>query len=151
MASHDDTLVEHVNEALANGIRISEFPTTEEAARYASENGMTVLMGAPNIVRGGSHSGNVSAETVAREGYLGALSSDYVPISLISAVFSLNERGIMPLPEAMNLVSSHPAEAVGLDDRGRIAEGLRADLVRIRRLDDVPVVRNVWREGERVF
>ena len=118
---------------------------------YASENGMTVLMGAPNIVRGGSHSGNVSAETVAREGYLGALSSDYVPISLISAVFSLNERGIMPLPEAMNLVSSHPAEAVGLDDRGRIAEGLRADLVRIRRLDDVPVVRNVWREGERVF
>ena len=151
MASHDDTLVEHVNEALANGIRISEFPTTEEAARYASESGMTVLMGAPNIVRGGSHSGNVSAETVAREGYLGALSSDYVPISLISAVFSLNERGIMPLPEAMNLVSSHPAEAVGLDDRGRIAEGLRADLVRIRRLDDVPVVRNVWREGERVF
>lgn len=151
MASHDDTLVEHVNEALANGIRISEFPTTEEAARHASENGMTVLMGAPNIVRGGSHSGNVSAESVAREGYLGALSSDYVPISLISAVFALKERDVMPLPDAVSLVSSHPADAVGLSDRGRIAEGLRADLVRVRHLEGVPVVRNVWREGERVF
>ena len=151
MASHDDTLVEHVNEALANGIRISEFPTTEEAARYAAENGMTVLMGAPNIVRGGSHSGNVSAETVAREGCLGALSSDYVPVSLMSAVFALSDRNIMPLPEAVSLVTSHPAEAVGLEDRGCIAEGLRADLVRVHKLDEVPVVRHVWREGVQVY
>ena len=151
MASHDDTLLEHVNEALANGVSICEFPTTEEAARYAAESGMTVLMGAPNIVRGGSHSGNVGAEEVAKQGYLGALSSDYVPISLIGAVFTLAKHGTMTLPEAMQLVTSRPADAVGLKDRGRIAEGLRADLAVLRLVDDVPLVRSVWREGRQVF
>ncbi len=151
MASHDDTLLEHVNEALANGISICEFPTTEEAARYAAESGMTVLMGAPNIVRGGSHSGNVGAESIAAKGYLGVLSSDYVPVSLIGAVFTLAQHGTMTLPEAMQLVTSHPADAVGLTDRGRIAEGLRADLVVVHVEDNFPLVRSVWREGRQVF
>lgn len=151
MASHDDTLPEHVNEALANGISICEFPTTEEAARYAAESGMTVLMGAPNIVRGGSHSGNVSAETVAAGGWLGALSSDYVPVSLIGAVFTLVQHGTMTLPEAMQLVTSRPAAAVGLTDRGRIAPGLRADLAVLHVEDGIPLVRSVWREGRQVF
>lgn len=151
MASHDDTLPEHVNEALANGISICEFPTTEEAARYAAESGMTVLMGAPNIVRGGSHSGNVSAETVAAGGWLGALSSDYVPVSLIGAVFTLAQHGTMTLPEAMQLVTSRPAAAVGLTDRGRIAPGLRADLAVLHMEDGIPLVRSVWREGRQVF
>ena len=151
MASHDDTLIEHVNEALANGIGISEFPTTVEAARYAAESGMTVLMGAPNIVRGGSHSGNASAQEVAEDGYLGALSSDYVPISLLGAVFTLAQNGTMSLPEALQLVTSRPADAVGLRDRGRIAEGLRADLAVLSLVDNIPLVRSVWREGRQVF
>ena len=106
MASHDDTLVEHVEEALGNGIAISEFPTTMEAARHASENGMLVLMGAPNVVRGGSHSGNISALEIAQAGYLGSLSSDYVPVSLLEAAFALSEGGDMSLPAAVGLRQS---------------------------------------------
>ena len=151
MASHDDTLVEHVEEALSNGISISEFPTTTEAACCASENGMLVMMGAPNVVRGGSHSGNASALDVAKEGHLGALSSDYVPASLLAAVFELAAKEIMPLPAAVNLVSANPAESVGLDDRGRIDSGRRADMVRVHHIDDMPVVRNVWRQGVQVY
>lgn len=113
MASHDDTLVEHVEEALGNGIAISEFPTTMEAARHASENGMLVLMGAPNVVRGGSHSGNISALEIAQAGYLGSLSSDYVPVSLLEAAFALSEGGYMSLPAAVGLVTANPAEARG--------------------------------------
>lgn len=151
MASHDDTLVEHVEEALDNGIAISEFPTTIEAARHAAENGMLVLMGAPNVVRGGSHSGNVSALEVAQAGYLGSLSSDYVPISLLEAAFALSETGYMPLHAAVGLVTANPAEAVGLDDRGSLETGRRADLVRVRMVEGQPVVRNVWRDGVEVF
>ncbi len=151
MASHDDPLVEHVEEALSNGISISEFPTTTEAACCASENGMLVMMGAPNVVRGGSHSGNASALDVAKEGHLGALSSDYVPASLLAAVFELAAKEIMPLPAAVNLVSANPAESVGLDDRGRIDSGRRADMVRVHHMDDMPVVRNVWRQGVQVY
>lgn len=151
MASHDDTLVEHVEEALSNGISISEFPTTTEAACCASENGMLVMMGAPNVVRGGSHSGNASALDVAKEGHLGALSSDYVPASLLAAVFELAAREIMSLPAAVNLVSANPAESVGLDDRGRIDVGRRADMVRVHHMDDMPLVRNVWRQGVQVY
>ena len=128
MASHDDTLVEHVEEALGNGIAISEFPTTMEAARHASENGMLVLMGAPNVVRGGSHSGNISALEIAQAGYLGSLSSDYVPVSLLEAAFALSEGGYMSLPAAVGLVTANPAEAVGLADRGSLEVGRRADL-----------------------
>ena len=129
-----------MEEALSNGISISEFPTTTEAACCASENGMLVMMGAPNVVRGGSHSGNASALDVAKEGHLGALSSDYVPASLLAAVFELAAREIMPLPAAVNLVSANPAESVGLDDRGRIDVGRRADMVRVHHMDDMPLV-----------
>lgn len=151
MASHDDTLVEHVEEALDNGIAISEFPTTIEAARHAAENGMLVLMGAPNVVRGGSHSGNVSALEVAQAGYLGSLSSDYVPISLLEAAFALSDAGYATLPAAVGLVTANPAEAVGLDDRGSLEKGRRADLVRVGMIEGQPVVRNVWRDGVEVF
>ena len=151
MASHDDTLVEHVEEALGNGIAISEFPTTMEAARHASENGMLVLMGAPNVVRGGSHSGNISALEIAQAGYLGSLSSDYVPVSLLEAAFALSEGGYMSLPAAVGLVTANPAEAVGLADRGSLEVGRRADLVRVSMVEGQPVVRNVWREGAEVF
>ncbi|MBO6782121.1 MAG: alpha-D-ribose 1-methylphosphonate 5-triphosphate diphosphatase [Alphaproteobacteria bacterium] len=150
MASHDDTTPEHVREAVADGIVISEFPTTREAAEAAREKGMMIIMGAPNVVRGGSHSGNVSAIDLAEAGLLDGLSSDYVPSSLLQAVFQLNGRIDLPIPEGVATVSANIAEAVGLDDRGEIAPDRRADLIRVKAIEDMPVVREVWREGRRV-
>lgn len=151
LASHDDATVEHVEESKGFGVRLAEFPTSIEAARASHQAGMSVLMGAPNVIRGKSHSGNISARALADERLLDVLSSDYVPFSLIHAPFVLadDENG-MTLPEAMRLVTVAPARAVGLDDRGCIDAGLRADLVRVRRDRGVPVVRSVWREGRRV-
>lgn len=151
LASHDDATAAHVAEAVDQGIRVAEFPTTTEAARASHQAGMGVLMGAPNVMRGGSHSGNVSARTLAEAGLLDILSSDYIPFSLIQSAFFLGSvvEGIT-LPQAMAMVSRNPAEAVGLDDRGAIIEGRRADLVRVRLDEHVPVVRSVWREGRRV-
>ena len=151
LASHDDATQAHVDEAVAQGIRVAEFPTTLEAARASSEAGLGVLMGAPNLVRGGSHSGNVSARALAEHGLLDILSSDYIPFSLVQSVFLLSEAvdGIA-LPDAVAMVSRNPADAVGLADRGAIEVGRRADLVRVRVDEHVPVVRTVWREGRRV-
>lgn len=151
LASHDDATVDHVEEAIAQGIRVAEFPTTHEAAKASREAGLGVLMGGPNVVRGGSHSGNVSARALAEEGLLDILSSDYIPFSLIQSAFFLGEvvEGIS-LPQAIAMVSKNPAEAVGLEDRGTIAPGKRADLVRVRVDEHIPVVRTVWREGRRV-
>jgi alpha-D-ribose 1-methylphosphonate 5-triphosphate diphosphatase len=151
LASHDDATIEHVDRAREQGIRVAEFPTTLEAAHASREAGMSVLMGAPNIVRGGSHSGNVSARTLVEAGVLDILSSDYIPFSLLHAAFTVGEAvdGIS-LPQAVALVSKHPAEAGGLADRGEIAPGKRADLVRVTVADGVPIVRAVWRQGRRV-
>lgn len=151
LASHDDATVEHVEESQALGVRLAEFPTSLEAASASHTAGMAVLMGAPNIVRGRSHSGNISARHLADAGVLDVLSSDYVPFSLVHAPFVLADgEGGMSLPETIALVSANPARAVGLHDRGRIGEGLRADMARVRRASGVPVVRSVWREGQRV-
>jgi len=150
MASHDDTTPEHVHEAVGDGILISEFPTTLEAARIAREKGMRIIMGAPNVVRGGSHSGNVSANELAEAGLLDGLSSDYVPSSLLQAVFHLDAQIDVPLHDGVAMVSSNIAEMVGLDDRGDISKGKRADLLRVQHVHGVPVVREVWREGLRV-
>lgn len=151
LASHDDATPEHVAEAVSDGVRVAEFPTTAAAARASKEAGLAVLMGAPNVVRGGSHSGNVSARELAEAGDLDILSSDYVPFSLLQAAFHLCEtvEGIS-LPQAVAKISKNPAEAVGLTDRGVIEPGRRADLVRVRLDRDIPVVRTVWREGRRV-
>ncbi len=149
LASHDDRTEEEVAENAADGIRVSEFPVTLVAARAAKRAGMQVVAGAPNVVRGGSHSGNVSVAALLAENAVDALASDYVPSSLIEAVFHC-ARGRMTLPAAVALVTEHPARLAGLTDRGRLARGWRADLVRIRLHEDLPVVRQVWREGERV-
>lgn len=151
LASHDDATREHVEEAIADGIRIAEFPTTREAAEACSELGLTVMMGAPNVVRGGSHSGNISARELAGAGLLDVLSSDYVPISLIHAAFLLadEEHGVA-LPETIAMVTDAPAKAAGLGDRGRLDFGLRGDVVRVHLADGVPVVRAVWRGGRRI-
>lgn len=152
LASHDDATLGHVDEAIAQGIDVAEFPTTVEAARASHQAGMAVLMGAPNVVRGSSHSGNVSARELAEHGLLDILSSDYIPFSLLQAAFSLGDSvDAITLPHAVRLVSKHPAEAASLHDRGEIAQGKRADLVRVRVQDGVPIVRTVWREGKRVI
>jgi len=150
VASHDDTTPEHIAEAVADGIRISEFPTTMAAAEAARSARMLIVMGGPNVVRGGSHSGNVAAADLARAKLLDALSSDYVPGSLMLGAMQLVEEAGWSLPVAISSVSLKPAQALGLNDRGRIAQGFRADLVRVRRLGVQPAVRAVWRRGHRV-
>jgi alpha-D-ribose 1-methylphosphonate 5-triphosphate diphosphatase len=161
LAAHDDATVEHVAESVALGTHIAEFPTTVMAAKAAAEHGQRIVMGAPNIVRGGSQSGNVAAEELLGLGLLHILSSDYVPSSPLQAVFQLAADGTLGLADGVRLVSGNPARAVGLDDRGEIAIGKRADLVRVRPFDlpaterhprgrRVPVVRSVYRQGERV-
>ena len=151
VASHDDATAEHVDWAHGHGIAISEFPTTMDAARRACELGLLTLMGSPNVVRNGSHSGNVSVRDVAAAGLLGGLSSDYVPASLLHAAWILHAEVDLPLHESMALVTANPARALGLADRGRIEPGLKADLVRVHIDRDLPIIRRVWRDGERVY
>jgi alpha-D-ribose 1-methylphosphonate 5-triphosphate diphosphatase len=150
VASHDDTSEAHVVEATEAGICISEFPTTLVAAEAARARSMAIVMGAPNVIRGGSHSGNVSALELAERGLLDILSSDYVPSSLLHAAFMLEEKADLPLQHTFNMAASAPAAAVGLGDRGAIAIGKRADLVRVKRMPEGPIVRTVWRAGRRV-
>ena len=116
-----------------DGIRISEFPVVMEAAVEAKRIGVAVIAGAPNIVRGGSHSGNVSAADMIRAGTVDALASDYVPAALVEAAWrSVAETGIT-LPAAVAMLTDAPARMVRLTDRGRIEAGLRADLARVGR------------------
>jgi alpha-D-ribose 1-methylphosphonate 5-triphosphate diphosphatase len=150
LATHDDTTAEHVDEAARLGATMSEFPTTEAAARRAREFGLATVAGAPNVVRGGSHSGNVSALDLARQGLLDVLSSDYVPGSLLQAAWTLMRDADFDAPSALALVSLNPARACGLRDRGAIAPGQRADLLRVREVGGQPVVREVWRGSRRV-
>jgi alpha-D-ribose 1-methylphosphonate 5-triphosphate diphosphatase len=150
LATHDDATAAHIAEARAAGAVIAEFPTTHEAAAAARAAGLSVLGGAPNLVRGFSHSGNASALDFARAGLLDMLSSDYVPVSLLHAAFMLTEAVGIELPDAVATVSANPADAVGLADRGRIAEGLRADLIRVGVVDALPFVRSTWRLGQRI-
>jgi alpha-D-ribose 1-methylphosphonate 5-triphosphate diphosphatase len=161
LAAHDDATVEHVAESVALGTHIAEFPTTVMAAKAAAEHGQRIVMGAPNIVRGGSQSGNVAADELLGLGLLHILSSDYVPSSPLQAVFQLAADGALGLADGAKLVSGNPARAVGFDDRGVLAVGQRADLVRVRPYDlpaterhprgrRVPVVRSVYRQGARI-
>jgi alpha-D-ribose 1-methylphosphonate 5-triphosphate diphosphatase len=151
LASHDDTTGENVTDAVRDLVAVAEFPTTMEAACGLHEAGIDILMGAPNVVRGGSHSGNVAAVDLAREGMLDILSSDYVPSSLLMAALMLPKHvPAIDLASAVRTVTKTPAEAVGLADRGEIAIGRRADLIRVHVAGNVPVVRSVWREGRRV-
>ncbi|MCA6107188.1 alpha-D-ribose 1-methylphosphonate 5-triphosphate diphosphatase [Bradyrhizobium cenepequi] len=151
LASHDDTTEENVVDAVRDRVSVAEFPTTMEAARCLHTAGIDILMGAPNVVRGGSHSGNIAAVDLAREGLLDILSSDYIPSSLLMAALQLPQHvPAIDLASAVRTVTKTPAEAVGLTDRGEIAVGKRADLIRVHLARDLPVVRSVWREGERV-
>jgi len=152
LASHDDATLDHVEESAGYGMAIAEFPTTFEAAEASHARGLKVLMGAPNIVRGGSHSGNIAAADLAQRGVLDILSSDYYPASLLQGALGLAEQDNgYDLPRAIATISLAPARAAGLDDRGEIAVGLRADLVQAQVHKGQPVIGQVWRQGRRVF
>jgi alpha-D-ribose 1-methylphosphonate 5-triphosphate diphosphatase len=151
LASHDDTTPEHVEQALADRVAVAEFPTTVEAAEALHAGGVKVLMGAPNLVRGGSHSGNVATASLSDAGFLDILSSDYVPSSLLLAALRLPEASQRyDLPAAIRTVTKTPAEVIGLADRGEIAVGKRADLIRIHQAGAGAAVRSVWNAGHRV-
>ena len=151
VASHDDTEIAHVEQAQAEKIAISEFPTTVAAAQAARAAGMAIVMGGPNLVKGGSHSGNVSAAELARLDLLDIFSSDYVPASLLQSAFLLHGSVGWSLPKAVNTVTRNPAHAIGLTDRGELAQGLRADIIRVRMSAGMPIVRGAWHKGERAF
>jgi alpha-D-ribose 1-methylphosphonate 5-triphosphate diphosphatase len=138
MGSHDDATVETRAFYRGIGAAISEFPTTVEAARAAHAAGEPVLMGAPNVVRGGSQTGNIAAARLVAEGLCDALMSDYYYPALSQSAWALVDAGICDLPAAWDMISTAPARIIGLTDRGRLGDGLRADLVAMN-----PVTRRV--------
>ncbi|MEL6463375.1 MAG: alpha-D-ribose 1-methylphosphonate 5-triphosphate diphosphatase [Pseudomonadota bacterium] len=149
LASHDDTTAEHVSTSAAHGVTFAEFPTTQDAAQACRDKGIAVMMGAPNLIRGGSHSGNIAAQVLAQRDLLDIVSSDYVPSALLLAAFRL-ARIWDDLPRAIATVTRNPAEAARLTDRGTLEVGKRGDVLRVRPLPEMPLLRGVWRQGHKV-
>ncbi|MEM9793754.1 MAG: alpha-D-ribose 1-methylphosphonate 5-triphosphate diphosphatase [Pseudomonadota bacterium] len=149
LASHDDTTAEHVVTSATNGVGFAEFPTTVEAAQACREQGIAVMMGAPNLIRGGSHSGNVAAEELAKQDLLDIVSSDYVPSALLLSAFHL-ARIWNDLPRAIATVTRNPAQAARLDDRGVLKVGMRGDVLRVRQTEATPLLRGVWSQGTKI-
>jgi alpha-D-ribose 1-methylphosphonate 5-triphosphate diphosphatase len=149
LATHDDTTEDDVDAGVRSGAVISEFPTTVVAAQAAKKHGLGTIAGAPNVVRGGSHSGGVSAAHLAEQGLLDGLSSDYVPASLMQAIIRLHQHHRMSMPDAMAMVTWKVADMLKLTDRGHLKPGLRSDLIQFRVLGDTPVIRSVWSAGQR--
>lgn len=151
LASHDDETVAHIEEAASHGATIAEFPVTAEAAQAARAHGMCVIMGGPNLIRGGSYSGNVPASDLIEAGIPIGFASDYVPRSLVECAFALaNGRWGLPIEQAVDTVTGAPARAMRLHDRGALVAGRRADVVRVRQLEGQVIIRGVWSQGERV-
>lgn len=151
LASHDDTTVDHVAEAASEGIVLCEFPTTLEAAKMARLFGLNILLGAPNLILGGSHSGNVSAKELGKRRLLDILSSDYVPASLLHGAFLLHHDIGFPLTAAIATITLNPARISNLHDRGAIEIGKRADLIWVKWEPPLPIVKRVWKKGQSVF
>jgi alpha-D-ribose 1-methylphosphonate 5-triphosphate diphosphatase len=149
LASHDDRTAEDIAENHADKVMIAEFPVTAAAARAAHQHDIQVIGGAPNIVRGGSHSGNVAAADLIAAGHLDALASDYVPASMLEAAFRIAS-DLVPLPQAVAMVSENPAKMLDLGDRGALRRGLRADLFRVCLYESLPLPRGTWRAGRRI-
>ncbi|MFN7596932.1 MAG: alpha-D-ribose 1-methylphosphonate 5-triphosphate diphosphatase, partial [Cereibacter sp.] len=149
LASHDDTTEDQVAQSARQGAHFAEFPTTVEAARACQAQGIKVMMGAPNLIRGGSHSGNVAAADLAEAGLLDVVSSDYVPSSLLTAGLRLGDLW-GNLARGVATVTRAPAQAAGLQDRGQLVPGARADVIRVARLGQAAVVRGTWVAGHRV-
>ena len=151
MASHDDDTVQKIAWVHGMGIGLSEFPVRLAAAREARRLGMEVLMGAPNILRGGSLTGNLGGQDAIREGACTVIGSDYAPMSMLHAVFQVYRAGILPLHEAIRLVTANPAHAVGLHESGSLREGAVADLVLIDPRAVVPRIVKTLVAGHEVF
>lgn len=128
LMAHDAEAADEVHTRAAQGTAVAEFPTTMEAARAAREAGLLSVAGAPNVLRGGSHSGNVSATALIAEGLVDALSSDYMPSTLLAAALLLTVDKIVDLPRAIALITSGGATIGGFQDRGALRVGARADL-----------------------
>lgn len=150
VASHDDDTTDKVDLMTDLGVTISEFPVTLEAAETARRRGMAVAMGAPNVLRGLSHAGNLSAIAAIQAGAVDILAADYSPAALLQAVFVLAEQGSLPLHEAVKLIAQGPAAALGLHDRGRIEVGLSADIALVERAGR-PRVRGTIRRGLPIY
>ncbi|KPF61428.1 alpha-D-ribose 1-methylphosphonate 5-triphosphate diphosphatase [Rhizobium sp. AAP116] len=152
LMSHDDTDVAHIEEGIAEGVSISEFPCSMEAAEAARSAGMMIVAGAPNLVRGGSQSGNVAVRDLLAARLVDILASDYVPRSMLDAAFMISaDPGLdYDLPSAVAMVTRSPALAGNLPDRGAIETGLKADLIRVDLQDGQPFVKSAWRSGNRV-
>lgn len=151
LASHDDDSIEKIDELLTFGVRISEFPIHLEAAAYAREKGLYVSVGAPNIVRGKSHSNNMKAIDAVKAGYVDMLCSDYHPSALLIAAFKLVDEGL-PLHEAISYVTSRPAQALNIDKRiGSIEEGKGADLLFVEKHHGFPFIRKTIVNGVEVY
>jgi alpha-D-ribose 1-methylphosphonate 5-triphosphate diphosphatase len=148
LAAHDDDSVAAIERGRVLGARISEFPVNGEAAKAAAESGIGIVMGAPNARRGRSHLTNLSAREALTLGTLDALASDYHPPSMFAAAYMLAAEGLCSFTRAIALVTSGPARIAGLEDRGRIVAGLRADLVAIESRGAHPVVRQTWVGGK---
>lgn len=151
LASHDDATVDHVRDAIAEGAILAEFPTTIDAAKEAHGNGLQVLMGAPNIVLGGSHSGNVSAIELVELDLVDIISSDYVPRSLLQSVFIISQQIQKPLYEAIKLVTLNAAKAINLDrELGSLEIGKKADFITVHNDGIVPRMLEVYKQAIRV-
>lgn len=149
LASHDDTTAEQVAISAQHGAHFAEFPTTIEAAAACRAKGIKVMMGAPNLIRGGSHSGNVAAHRLAEADLLDIVSSDYVPSALLSAALFLGDLW-GDIARGVNTVTAAPALATGLPDRGQLALGARADVIRVTRVAQTGAIRGTWVQGKRV-
>ena len=149
LASHDDTTAEQVAISARHGAHFAEFPTTVEAAQACRDHEILVMMGAPNLIRGGSHAGNVAAKTLAEADLLDIVSSDYVPSALLSAALMLGDFW-GDMARGVRTVTTAPGRAAGLTDRGHLDLGARADVIRVARIAGAATVRGVWVQGNRV-
>ena len=143
-ASHDDDSPQRIAAMHALGVRMSEFPINVETARAASAHALPTILGAPNVLRGKSQSGSMRAIDAIHAGVGHILCSDYQPSTLIAAAFAASRLADLPLDRALALVTSNPADACLLDDRGRLAPGKRADVIAVGSIAGQPMVTHTW-------
>ena len=149
IASHDDDSFEKIELVKELGATISEFPITMEVAKKAKESGLYTIAGAPNVLLGGSHSGNLSAAEAINEGVIDILCSDYYPAAMLNSIFVLKEKYNKNLCEMVKLVTINPAKAVGMDNLvGSIKEGKKADILVVNYTDNIPLITNVFVDGK---
>lgn len=152
VASHDDDTEDKVRWNQLLGVSLAEFPVTLEAARLARDLGMHVSLGAPNILRGGSATGNLSAREAIEKGYGSIICSDYAPMAMIHAGITLVQIGLVDIVEMSHMLSRNPAHAAGIDsETGSIEEGKSADLVLIQLEDRYPVILRTLVAGRQVY